>query len=133
MKYGFEHALSNLRPGAGWVMRGTRFDSDGSYRKGLDWQENKDTGQKIPTYDSCMTEINRLNNAEAMNILRDERNKKLSDLDWEVTKAISTTGTVDAKLKTYMQELRDLPSSANQVLDSDQRQIISGVTWPTRG
>ncbi len=130
MKYGFEHAIGNLRPGAGWVMRGSDCDSDLS---NVDWQEDKDTGQKIPTYDSCLTEINRLNNAEAMNILRIDRNKKLSGLDWEVTKAMSTTGTVDTKLKTYMQELRDLPSSANPVLDSDQMRIVSGVTWPTRG
>lgn len=130
MKYGFEHAIENLRPGASWVMRGVDCDSDLS---NVDWHGDGDTGLTKPTYDSCMTEINKLNNEEAMNILRIERNKKLSDLDWEVTKAMSTTGTVDAKLKTYMQELRDLPSSANPVLDSDQRKIISGVTWPTRG
>ena len=53
-------------------------------------------------------------------------------LDWEVIKAYSNGAAVDAKLKTYMQALRDLPASAKPTTDDAGNLVEDSVTWPTR-
>ena len=49
--------------------------------------------------------------------------------------AISFDGNgvaIDAKLKTYMQALRDLPASASPKTDDAGELIADSITWPTR-
>lgn len=55
-------------------------------------------------------------------MLREERNKKLAETDWVVTKAFETGGGVPESWKTYRQALRDITIST---------QSIFSVTWPT--
>lgn len=130
MKYDIPAALQQLRPGAQWVLRGSEYS-------GLEWldssgQENNTMWGGKPTEDSCTAKINELDAAEGMRLLRGERDKKLSDLDWEVTKAYSTGVAVDSDLSTYMQALRDLPASATPTTDSSGELVASSFTWPTR-
>ena len=130
MKYDIPAALQQLRPGAQWVLRGSEYS-------GLEWldssgQENNTMWGGKPTEDSCTAKINELDAAEGMRLLRVERDKKLSDLDWEVTKAYSTGVAVDSDLSTYMQALRDLPASATPTTDSSGDLVASSFTWPTR-
>jgi hypothetical protein len=130
MKYDIPAALQQLRPGAQWVLRGSEYS-------GLEWldssgQENNTMWGGKPTEDSCTAKINELDAAEGMRLLRVERDKKLSDLDWEVTKAYSTGVAVDSDLSTYMQALRDLPASATPTTDSSGELVASSFTWPTR-
>ena len=73
-----------------------------------------------------------MDTAEGARLLRVERDAKLSALDWEVTKAYSNGVAVDAKLKTYMQALRDLPASAKPTTDASGDLVDSSITWPTR-
>ena len=70
--------------------------------------------------------------AEGMRLLRVERDAKLAALDWEVIKAYSSGVAVDAKLKTYMQALRDLPASAKPTTDANGELVADSITWPTR-
>lgn len=130
MKYDIPAALQQLRPGAQWVLRGSEYS-------GLEWldssgQEDNTMWGGKPTEDSCNTKIAELDAAEGMRLLRVERDKKLSDLDWEVTKAYSTGVAVDSDLSTYMQALRDLPASATPTTDSSGELVASSFTWPTR-
>ena len=130
MKYDIPAALQQLRPGAQWVLRGSEYS-------GLEWldssgQENNTMWGGKPTEDSCTAKINELDAAEGMRLLRVERDKKLSDLDWEVTKAYSTGVAVHSDLSTYMQALRDLPASATPTTDSSGELVASSFTWPTR-
>ena len=130
MKYDIPAALQQLRPGAQWVLRGSEYS-------GLEWldsngQEDNTMWGGKPTEDSCNTKIAELDAAEGMRLLRVERDKKLSDLDWEVTKAYSTGVAVDSELSTYMQALRDLPASATPTTDSSGELVASSFTWPTR-
>lgn len=130
MKYDIPAALQQLRPGAQWVLRGSEYS-------GLEWldsngQEDITMWGGKPTQDSCNTKIAELDAAEGMRLLRVERDKKLTDLDWEVTKAYSTGVAVDSDLSTYMQALRDLPASATPTTDSSGELVASSFTWPTR-
>ncbi len=54
--------------------------------------------------------------------IRSERNKKLTETDWVVTKASETGVAVSDDWKTYRQALRDVPSQS----DPDN------ITWPTK-
>ena len=122
MKYDIAAALQALKPGAEWVLRGSEFS-------GLEWLDKKQT---VPTEAQVTAQIKTMDDAEAARLLRVERDAKLAALDWEVTKAYSNGVAVDAKLKTYMQALRDLPASANPTTDAAGELVTSSITWPTR-
>ena len=117
MKYTTVDALSILRPGAEWIVRGDVYS-------GIEWL---DSGQTMPTETEINNKILELDSAEPMRLLRKERNKRLSDSDWM---AISDRTQTDAQ-KTYRQALRDLPSSASPKLDSNYDLDLTSVTWPT--
>ena len=122
MKYDIAAALQALKPGAEWVLRGSEFS-------GLEWLDKKQT---VPTEADVTALIKTMDDAEAARLLRVERDAKLAALDWEVVKAYSNGAAVDAKLKTYMQALRDLPASASPTTDAAGELVTSSITWPTR-
>ena len=122
MKYDIAAALQALKPGAEWVLRGDKYS-------GLEWLDKKQT---VPTEKEVTDKIAELDAAEGMRLLRVERDAKLAALDWEVVKAYSNGVAVDAKLKTYMQALRDLPASAKPTTDDAGELIADSITWPTR-
>ena len=122
MKYDIAAALQALKPGAEWVLRGSEWS-------GLEWL---DKSQTVPTESEVTAQIKTMDDAEAARLLRVERDAKLAALDWEVVKAYSNGVAVDAKLKTYMQALRDLPASANPTTDAAGELVTSSITWPTR-
>ena len=122
MKYDIAAALQALKPGAEWVLRGSEWS-------GLEWL---DKSQTVPSEADVTAQIKTMDDAEAARLLRVERDAKLAALDWEVTKAYSNGAAVDAKLKTYMQALRDLPASASPTTDAAGELVDSSVTWPTR-
>ena len=122
MKYDIAAALQALKPGAEWVLRGSEWS-------GLEWL---DKSQTVPTEAQVTAQIKTMDDAEAARLLRVERDAKLAALDWEVVKAYSNGVAVDAKLKTYMQALRDLPASASPTTDAAGELVTSSITWPTR-
>ena len=122
MKYDIAAALQALKPGAEWVLRGSEWS-------GLEWL---DKSQTVPSEAEVTAQIKTMDDAEAMRLLRVERDAKLAALDWEVVKAYSNGVAIDAKLKTYMQALRDLPASANPTTDAAGELVTSSRTWPTR-
>ncbi len=122
MKYDIPAALQALKPGAEWVLRGSEWS-------GLEWLDKKQT---VPTEKEVTDKIAELDAAEGMRLLRVERDAKLVGLDWEVVKAYSNGEAVDAKLKTYMQALRDLPASAKPTTDDAGNLVADSITWPTR-
>ncbi len=122
MKYDIPAALQALKPGAQWHLSGDEWS-------GLNWLDKKES---CPTEKEVTDKIAAMDAAEGMRLMRIERDAKLTALDWEVTKAYSNGVAVDAKLKTYMQALRDLPSSAKPTTDASGNLVESSVTWPTR-
>ena len=121
MKYGIGEALFVLRPGAEWNV------TDDVYT-GIEWL---DKNQTKPTLEEVSTTVTRLNDEEPMRLLRVERDKRLTDCDWVVTKAIETGDMVSNVWKAYRQSLRDLPLSSSPQLDSYYNLDLTSVNWPT--
>ena len=117
MKYDITSALLALKPGAQWTLRGDDYS-------GLEWL---DSGQTKPTETEVNSKISELNNAEAMRLLRIERNARIAKTDWRALPDL----TMSDAWKTYRQALRDLPASASPKLDSNYELDFSSFTWPT--
>ena len=117
MKYTIADALTILRPDSSWNL-------DGSEYSGLEWL---DSGATKPTETEINNKISELDAAEAMNLLRLERNLRLAETDWRASSDL----TLSDAWKTYRQALRDLPASASPSLDSNYELDLTSVTWPT--
>ena len=117
MKYTTVDALSRLRPGAEWIVRGDVYS-------GIEWL---DSSQTKPTETEINNKISELNSAEAMRLLRLERNARIAETDWRASSDL----TMSDAWKTYRQALRDLPATASPSLDSNGDLDLTSVTWPT--
>ena len=118
MKYTISDAIFILKPGAEWILRGEEYS-------GLEWL---DSGQTKPTETEINNKISELDAAEAMRLLRLERNSRIAETDWRASSDLILS---DA-WKTYRQALRDLPASASPTLDSNYELDLTSVTWPTK-
>ena len=117
MKYDITIALTELKPGAEWVLRGTEYS-------GLEWL---DSSQTKPTETEINSKISSLDSAEAMRLLRIERDTRIAKTDWRVL----PDQTPSDDWINYRQALRDLPASASPKLDSNYELDFSSFTWPT--
>ena len=117
MKHDIASALLTLKPGAEWTLRGSDYS-------GLEWF---DSNQTKPTETEINSKISELNNAEAMKLLRIERDVRIAKTDWRASSDL----TLSDAWKTYRQALRDLPASATPKLDSNYNLDLTSVTWPT--
>ena len=117
MKYKIADALTSLKPGAQWVLRGDDYT-------GLEWLDSKQTQ---PTETEVNSKISELDNAEPMRLLRVERDTRIAKTDWRASSDL----TLSDAWKTYRQALRDLPASATPKLNSNYDLDITSVTWPT--
>ena len=117
MKHDIPSALQSLKPGAEWTLNGLDYS-------GLEWL---DSIQTKPTETEVNNKIVSLDSAEAMKLLREERDQRIAKTDW---RASSDLTLADA-WKTYRQALRDLPASASPKLNSQYQLDLTSVTWPT--
>ena len=117
MKYDIASVLQSLKPGAEWVLTGEDYS-------GLNWL---DSSQTKPTETEVNSKISELDNAEAMRLLRIERDTRIAKTDWRASADL----TLADAWKTYRQALRDLPASATPKLNSDYQLDLTSVTWPT--
>ena len=117
MKYDITHAIRALKPGAQWTLLGDDYS-------GLEWL---DSSQTKPTETEVNSKISGLDNAEAMRLLRIERNKKIALTDWRML----PDQTPSDEWTNYRQALRDLPASATPKLNSDYELDFTSFTWPT--
>jgi hypothetical protein len=115
MIYDKVHALRSLKPNKDFVWKGTDYS-------GLTYY-GEDT---VPTESEIDAEVTRLNEAEPMKLLREERNNKLAATDWRASSDL----TLSDAWKTYRQSLRDLPANASPKLDADGNLDMSSVTFP---
>ena len=65
-----------------------------------------------------------------MQLLREERNKKLAEEDWRVLRAYSQGKELEEEWRIYLQELRDLPEVAEPSIDSEGN--LLNITWPIK-
>ena len=117
MKYTISDAIHSLRPVATWNLTGSEYS-------GLEWLDSNTTK---PTETEINNKISELNSAEAMRLLRLERNARIAETDWRASSDL----TISDAWKTYRQALRDLPATASPSLDSNYDLDLTSVTWPT--
>ena len=115
-------ALKSLTPGAEWIVYGEDYS-------GIEWL---DKIQTKPTEDEVNAKVAELKAAEPMKLLREERNKRLTESDWVVTKATELGKTVSEKWVGYRQTLRHLPENASPKLNSIGQLDLTSVNWPTK-
>tara|TARA_B100001123_G_C15126799_1_gene953658 strand:- start:62 stop:490 length:429 start_codon:yes stop_codon:yes gene_type:complete len=89
------------------------------------WYENNKDPK--PSKTEVKNKFDELKNARPMQLLRQERNRKLAETDWRAT--VDYPGTDKNAWLTYRQSLRDLPSTASPKLDEEGN--LTNVTWPT--
>ena len=75
-----------------------------------------------PTLEELTTKYEELVAAQPLKELREERNRRLAEVDWVVIRAFSMNTPVTDDWKTYMQALRDLPSTTEDPVNP---------VWPT--
>ena len=117
MKYDIPAALHSLKPGAQWTLRGNDYT-------GLEWL---DSSQTKPTETEVNSKISELDNAEAIRLLREERDKRIAKTDWRASSDL----TLSDAWKTYRQALRDLPETATPKLNPTSYELdLTSVNWP---
>lgn len=87
-------------------------------------------GIPLPTKKEIEDEIEILKNEVAYNLLRNARDKKLSEVDWVVIRASSQGTSISQEWADYMQALRDLPENSDPKLDENGNLI--NVIWPRK-
>ena len=115
-------AVQALRPGAECNIRGDVYS-------GIEWL---DKIQLQPTEDELNAKVSELQAAEPHRLLRIERDRRLAECDWVVTKHVEHGKMVPEKWKIYRQALRDLPNiSYRPELDKFGNLKMDSVAWPT--
>jgi len=115
-------ALLELKPGAEWTVRGDNYSD-------LEWL---DKSQTKPTEDEINAKIAELKAEEPFKLLRQERNRRLAECDWVVTKYAEYGYNIPKEWRAYRQALRDLPSiSYRPELDEYENLKMDSVAWPT--
>ncbi len=117
MKHTIYDVLNVLRPTSNYNIRSNEYS-------GLEWLDSADTK---PTETEINDKISELDAAEAMTLLREERDRRIALTDWRASSDL----TLSDAWKTYRQALRDLPASASPSLDSNYELDLTSVTWPT--
>ena len=115
-------ALQVLRPNSEYSITGNAYS-------GLNWL---DKTQTKPTEEELNNKIIELQTEEPFRLLREERNKRLAECDWVVTKNAEYGYNIPKEWRTYRQALRDLPSiSYRPELDEAGHLKMDSVAWPT--
>ena len=79
---------------------------------GETWESIKfPEGYEKPSKEEFEAKLQELIDAQPLKELRQERNRRLAEVDWVVIRATSTDTPVPEEWKTYMQALRDLPAN----------------------
>jgi len=117
MKPDIRSAINALRPAAECSIRGNSYD-------GIDWL---DKSQTIPTEDEVNAKLTELTNAYPMELLREERDRRLKETDWRASSDL----IIPEEWKIYRQRLRDLPAGNSPDLNSDDTLDMTSVNWPT--
>ena len=118
MKYTIIDALHELNISNEWSIIGLDYSN-------LTWL---DENTECPTEEEIQAKIQELEAAEPMRLLREERNRRLTETDWTQNRDVTLSN--DSDWQTYRQSLRDLPSVAEPQLDEQGN--LTNITWPTK-
>jgi hypothetical protein len=86
----------------------------------------------MPTEQEISNAIALITQQEQMSILREQRDKLLSETDWYIISAQEKGTSVPENVLRYRQELRDFPSTIKQVLEVDEKTgKLKNIVFPT--
>jgi len=112
-------AILSLLPNSLFVIYGNKYDS-------IEWYDDRPQ----PTEEEIQAKIAELEAAEPLRLLRIERDRKLTEVDWWTSRALDGT-PLTPEQTVYRQALRDLPeNSANVAIDENGTLI--NVEWPVK-
>ena len=122
MKNYLMEAIESLVPNSDYVIFGDEYS-------GIEW---RDTVNVKPTEEEINEKIKELKVAEPFKQLRNERNQRLAECDWIVTKNAEYGHNISEEWRNYRQALRDLPSiTYKPELDEYGDLKMDSVAWPT--
>ena len=114
--------IQELRPGAQCRIIGDTYN-------GIMWD---DKNQTIPFEYEVNEKLKELQTGLVYKLLREERNKRLAECDWIVTKNAEYGQNISKEWRAYRQALRDLPSiTYKPELDEFGSLKMDSVAWPT--
>ena len=123
MKLTLADAITALRPNSGYILRGNTYS-------GLEW--DSDNTQTKPTEDEINAKLVELEKEQPFKLLREERNRRLAECDWVVTKYAEYGYNIPKEWRTYRQALRDLPSITYKPELTEFGSLkMDSVAWPT--
>ena len=115
-------AVQALRPGAECNIRGDVYS-------GIEWL---DKAQHMPKEEEVNAKLSQLQAEEPFKLLREERNRRLAECDWIVTKNAEYGHNISEEWRNYRQALRDLPSiTYKPELNEFGNLKMDSVAWPT--
>jgi len=123
MSYGIFTAMLAMCPGVEWS---TADPSVEDYDNIL-WPANAPYPK--PTLDEINEWIRAKTLEEPLRLLRIERNRRLTAVDYVTIRAYSRDQTVPAVWKQYLQQLRDLPQTATPRLNERSELDMDSVAW----
>lgn len=106
------------------------FTDDNETYENLIWPEDNETTK--PTLSECQTVWDQMEANLPMAELRSHRDSLLLQCDWVVLRAYSQGVAVPTEWATYMQALRDLPTTATITLDSNLVSITNMEIFPAK-
>ena len=118
-------ALASLKPNSEWTWD---WDAENPTVREYDKMVWLDSDTK-PTEAEIDAELIKINDAEPMRRLREERDRLLVETDWMSN---PDSPAISDAWKTYRQTLRDLPASTTPVIDNTSMCGITSITWPTK-
>ena len=90
------------------------------------------TGITQPTQEELNAKLIELKANEPFKLLREERNRRLTECDWIVTKNAEYGYNISKEWRAYRQALRDLPSiTYRPELNGNGTLKMDSVAWPT--
>mgnify|MGYP005708666441 CR=1 FL=1 len=114
-------AIQALKPGAECNIRGNKYS-------GIEWLDK----EIMPSEEEVNAKLSELQAEEPFKVLREERNRRLAECDWVVTKNAEYGYNISKEWRTYRQALRDLPSiTYAPELDEYENLKMDSVAWPT--
>ena len=114
-------ALSALRPNCEYMLEGENYS-------GITWL---DQNQTLPTEQEVLEKLEELKKERPFKFLREERNRRLAECDWVVTKYAEYGYNIPKEWRVYRQALRDLPSITYKPELDEFGLKMDSVAWPT--
>ena len=119
-KLNIVHAILALHPTAQFTTNNGKIE---------EWHSSEITQ---PTEQEIEVKLAELQAEEPMRLLREERNRRLAECDWIVTKNAEYGHNISIYWRNYRQALRDLPSiTYRPEMDGDGVLKMGSVAWPT--